>query len=130
MAGGTVRLVSGTDEILTAEAVRTAVSELVGDANRADVLDEYSDDQYTLSDLAISASTPPMLASHRVVVGRGLSRFGAAELTPLINWLDDPCPTTDLVLEWDAAPCASSAPRSCRGRRWPADRVRRARRGA
>ncbi|WP_420623958.1 DNA polymerase III subunit delta [Candidatus Poriferisodalis sp.] len=103
MPGGIVRLISGADEILTATAVRAAVSELVDDANRADVLDEYSDDEYALPDLVISASTPPMLATHRVVVGRRLSRFGAAELTPLIDWLDDPCPTTDLVLEWDTA---------------------------
>ncbi len=102
MAGGNVRLISGSDEILTAEAVRTAVADLVGDAERTDVLDEYSGDEYTLNDVAIAASTPPMLATHRVVVARGLSRFGAAELAPLIAWLDDPCPTTDLVLEWDS----------------------------
>ena len=102
MPGGMVRLVSGADEILIAEAVRTAVGELVGDADRAEVLDEYSGDEYTLNDVVIAASTPPMLATHRVVVARGLSRFGAAELAPLIAWLDDPCPTTDLVLEWDS----------------------------
>ena len=97
-----MRLVSGIDEILTSEAVRKAVVELVGDANRADVLDEYAGDEYTLDDVVISASTPPMLATHRVVVARGLSRFGTAGLVPLIIWLDDPCPTTDVVLEWDA----------------------------
>ena len=97
-----MRLVSGTDEILTAEAVRAAVDELVGSADRAEVLDEFSGDEYTLEDLVISASTPPMLATHRVVVARGLSRFGTAQLASLIAWLDDPCPTTDLVLEWDA----------------------------
>lgn len=102
MPGGTVRLVSGADEILTAEAVRAAVAEFVGDAARADVLDEFSGDEYSLEDLVISASTPPMLATHRVVVARGLSRFGTADLTALIAWLDDPCPTTDLVLEWDS----------------------------
>lgn len=102
MPGGGVRLVSGADEILTAEAVRAAVAEFVGDADRAEVLDEFSGAEYTLNDVAISASTPPMLATHRVVVARGLSRFGAAELNPLIAWLDDPCPTTDLVLEWDS----------------------------
>ena len=102
MPGGTVRLVSGADEILTAEAVLSAVAELVGDADRADVLDEFAGDEYTPADVVISASTPPMLATHRVVVARGLSRFGAAELAPLVAWLDDPCPTTDVVLEWDA----------------------------
>ncbi len=97
-----MRLVSGTDEILTAEAVRAAVDEGVGDADRAEVLHEFSGDEYTIEDLVIAASTPPMLATHRVVVARGLSRFGASELAHLIAWLDDPCPTTDLVLEWDA----------------------------
>lgn len=102
MPGGTVRLISGADEILAAESVRSAVAELVGDADRADVLDEFSGDEYVLADVAISASTPPMLATHRVVVARGLSRFGTAEIATLIAWLDDPCPTTDLVLEWDS----------------------------
>ena len=102
MPGGAVRLVSGTEEILTAESVRAAVAELVGDADRADVLDEFSGDEYVLADVLISASTPPMLATHRVVVARGLSRFGTAEIATLIAWLDDPCPTTDLVLEWDS----------------------------
>ncbi len=102
MPGGAVRLVSGADEILTAEAVRAAVAELVGEADRAEVLDEFAGDEYTLNDVVISASTLPMLATHRVVVARGLSRFGAANLAPLIAWLDDPCPTTDLVLEWDS----------------------------
>lgn len=97
-----MRLVSGTDEILTAEAVRAAVDELVGDADRAEVLHEFSGDEYTLEDLVIAASTPPMLATHRVVVARGLSRFATSELAHLIAWLDDPCPTTDLVLEWDS----------------------------
>lgn len=102
MPGGTVRLISGADEILTAESVRTAVTELVGDADRADVLDEFSGDEYVLADVVISASTPPMLATHRVVVARGLSRFGTGEIATLIAWLDDPCPSTDLVLEWDS----------------------------
>ena len=102
MAGGTVRLISGADEILTAEAVLAAVAELVGDADRAEVLDEFSGDEYVLADVVISASTPPMLATHRVVVARGLSRFGTADVAGLIAWLDDPCPTTDLVLEWDS----------------------------
>ncbi len=97
-----MRLISGSDEILTAEAVLAAVNELVGDADRAEVLHEFSGDEYTVEDLVIAASTPPMLATHRVVVGRGLSRFGSSDLAALIAWLDDPCPTTDLVLEWDA----------------------------
>lgn len=98
-----MRLVSGTDEILTTEAVLAAIKDLVGDADRAEVLHEFSGDEYSLEDLVIAASTPPMLATHRVVVARGLSRFGNAELATLTAWLDDPSPTTDLVLEWDAA---------------------------
>ena len=97
-----MRLVSGTDEILAAEAVRAAVDELVGDADRAEVLHEFSGDEYSIEDVVIAASTPPMLATHRVVVARGLSRFGTSELASLIAWFDDPCPTTDLVVEWDA----------------------------
>ena len=103
MAGGNVRLVSGADEILSSESVRSAIAELVGDAERAEVLDEFSGDEYTLDEVVIAASTPSMLATHRVVVARGISRFGAAALAPIIAWIDDPCPTTDLVLEWDAA---------------------------
>ena len=75
----------------------------------SDVLDEFSGEEYSVEDLVLSASTPPMLATHRVVVGRGLGRFGAAQLEPLIAWLADPCPTTALVLEWKGGrPPASS----------------------
>ncbi|WP_419841344.1 DNA polymerase III subunit delta [Candidatus Poriferisodalis sp.] len=104
MPGGTVLLISGADEILAAEAVRAAVAEAAGEADRIDVLDEYAGEDYTLDDVVIAASTPPMLATHRVVVARGCSRFGAAGIAPLIAWLSDPCPTTDLVLEWDSSP--------------------------
>ncbi len=98
-----VRLISGTDEVLLAEALRSAVTEAVGTSDRFDVLDEFSGEEYVLDDVLIAASTPPMLSSHRVVVARGLSRFGSAGIAPLLAWLENPCPTTDLVLEWDAA---------------------------
>ena len=101
MALGAARMITGADDVLVAEAVRAAVDELIGGADRSDVLNEFSGEEYSVEDLVLSASTPPMLATHRVVVGRGLGRFGAGQLEPLIAWLADPCPTTALVVEWN-----------------------------
>jgi DNA polymerase-3 subunit delta len=48
--------------------------------------------------VADAASTLPLFTDRRVVVARGLGRFSTDEVAPLISYLADPLPTTELVL--------------------------------
>ena len=95
--GGPV-LVRGDDEVLVRDVVLRLIDERVGDADRALVLAEFSGDDWSLADLVDAAQTSPFLTDRRVVVGWGLERFKAAELAPLVGYLDDPLDTTDLIL--------------------------------
>jgi DNA polymerase-3 subunit delta len=95
-----VHLLVGDDEAILRSAVSTLVHSLVGEADRALVVDEYDGDDYTLGAVADAAQTPPFLSDARVVVARGASRFNAEELVPLLAYLDDPLESTHLVVEW------------------------------
>lgn len=95
------QVVRGDDPSLVRDAVRRIVDELVGDADRALVLDEYAGEEYEAGALADAAQTPPFLTDRRIVVGRDLHRFKADDLAPLVAYLADPLPTTALVLVWD-----------------------------
>jgi DNA polymerase-3 subunit delta len=97
-----VHLVRGSDPSLVRDAVRHLVDELVGDADRALVVDEHGGDGYDVGALADAAQTPPFLTDRRVVVGRELHQFKADDLAPLVAYLADPLPTTSLVLVWEA----------------------------
>lgn len=138
MAAASVHLLSGPDPSLLADAVRATIDRCVGDQDRALVLQELSGDEYTIDEVVDAAQTAPFLTDRRVVVARLLSRFSAGDLGPLVNYLSDPAPTTDLVIEWgsgritkalaDAVAAAggekvaTGAPGNARGRRdWFAD---------
>jgi DNA polymerase-3 subunit delta len=98
----TVHLVRGDDPSLVRDAVRELVDRLVGDADRSLVVDEQEGDEYEVGALVDAAQTPPFLTERRVVVGRDLHRFKADELAPLVAYLADPLPSTDLVLVWES----------------------------
>lgn len=93
-----VHLLRGEDEALLSTAVGELVHRLVGDADRTLVVDEFDGDDYELRALVDAAQTPPFLTEFRVVVGRGIGRFGADELASLTAYLSDPLPSTSLVL--------------------------------
>ena len=103
-----VHLVRGDDATLVADAVLKLVRELVGEGDRSLVLEELAEDRYrvddgfSLSPLVDAAQTMPFLTDYRVVVGRNLGRFGKADdLAPLLAYLVDPLPSTNLVLVWE-----------------------------
>ncbi len=112
MDGAGLYLVRGDDDTLISRAVQQLVDGLVGDADRALVVEELTeasyrreDGSYSLSPLVDAAQTPPFLTDHRVVVGREIGRFAKAEeLEGLLGYLDDPLPTTALVLVWEKGP--------------------------
>jgi DNA polymerase III subunit delta len=114
----TVVLVKGGDDTaLVAQAVQRTVAELVGDGDRGLMVEEVVDAAYRTGDgepeltaLVNAAHTPPFLTERRVVVGRHLGSFSRKDqVAPLVAYLADPLPTTDLVLVWEKAPDAKGA---------------------
>jgi DNA polymerase-3 subunit delta len=91
-------LLSGNDESVLRSAVHELVDELVGDGDRAMMVDEFDDDEYELRFVVDAAQTPSFLTDKRVVVARGVERFNADELLPLLSYLENPLDTSDLVL--------------------------------
>lgn len=95
-----VHLVLGDDESIRRTAVATLVQTLVGDGDRALMVDEFDGDEYGMGALVDAALTGPFLTDRRVVVARGAGRFTAEELAELVGYLADPLDSTDLVIEW------------------------------
>lgn len=93
-------LVKGDDPALRAEAVRTLLGDLVGDADRSLLVEEFdlpADDADTAAPVD-AARTPPFLTDRRIVVLRDVSGYPTAGLRPLLEYLGDPSPTATLVL--------------------------------
>lgn len=93
-----VHLVSGDDESVLRDHVRDLVQRLVGGGDRSLMVDEFEGDEYDLGAVVDAAQTPPFLTERRVVVARDVGRFNTADLAPLIAYLANPLPTTDLIL--------------------------------
>jgi DNA polymerase-3 subunit delta len=91
-------LLSGNDESVLRSAVHELVDELVADGDRAMMVDEFDGDEYELRLVVDAAQTPSFLTDKRVVVARGVERFTADELAPLLAYLESPLDTSDLVI--------------------------------
>ncbi|HUS43647.1 MAG TPA: DNA polymerase III subunit delta [Ilumatobacteraceae bacterium] len=91
-------LLSGNDESVLRSAVHELVDELVGDGDRAMMVDEFDGDEYELRLVVDAAQTPSFLTDKRVVVARGVDRFTADDLAPLLGYLADPLDSSDLVI--------------------------------
>jgi DNA polymerase-3 subunit delta len=96
--GRAVWLVDGDDPTLVAEGIRTVVDELVGDADRSLVVEDFRGDEIDLAAVADACRTPPFLGDRRVVVVREVGRWNTEEVAPLLAYLEAPLPTTALVL--------------------------------
>jgi len=90
--------ITGDDESLLLTAVSELVHLLVGDGDRSLMVDEFDGEEYESRAVVDAAQTPPFLTESRVVVARGVGRFGAEELAPLVAYVADPLPSTELVL--------------------------------
>ncbi len=95
-----VHVLTGDDESILRAAVNTLVQTLVGDGDRALMVDEFDAEDYTLGAVVDAAHTAPFLTERRVVVARAAGRFTADELAVLVAYLADPLPSTELVIEW------------------------------
>lgn len=89
---------TGDDETVLRARVHDLVRELVGSGDRSLMVDEFDGDEYELRTVADAAQTMPFLTERRVVVARGVGRFVAEELPPILAYLEHPLDTTELVL--------------------------------
>lgn len=99
-----VVLVKGGDDVLRGEALSKLLDELVGTDDRSLVLDEFDLDSVTLGAAIDAAQTPPFLTERRIVAVRRFGRFSKNdEVASLVAYLDDPLPTSTVVLVWEKA---------------------------
>lgn len=93
-----VYLVKGDDPILLAQAMNTTVDFVVGEDDASLIVEDLSADENAPAAAAESASTPSFLAPRRVIVIREVGRFSAAEVAPLIEYLQSPYEGATIVL--------------------------------
>ncbi len=104
-----VYLVRGDDDVILRDATRELIHRLLGDIDAGLAVDEIGRERFQPTDgsepsiapLVQAAQTPPFLTDRRVVVGRDLEVFTRGEqVAPLVAYIEDPLPTTSLVLVW------------------------------
>ncbi len=96
-----VYLVKGDDPSLVAQTTHGLVERLVGEADPTLVVEEFGGpgaDDLDVGAVVDACTTPPFLVERRVVVVRDAGRLNAADGARLVAYLDDPLPTTVLVL--------------------------------
>lgn len=74
------------------------IGQLVEGVDRALVLEDFSGEDLDLGVVVDACATPPFLADRRVVVLRDAGAYTAEQLAPLTAYLEDPLPTTRLVV--------------------------------
>jgi DNA polymerase-3 subunit delta len=91
-----VHLLKGDDPTLLADALHALVTELSGDDPNS--VEDLGAEDAGVDTAVEAAQTPAFLADRRVVVLRDVGRFRTEEVQPLITYLQDPMPTTVVVL--------------------------------
>ncbi len=97
-------LVTGEDPALVGEAVAGLIAQLVGASERSLVLEDFSGEEVDVAAVAGACRTPPFLSDRRVVVLREAGRFNFDQLQPLLSYLEQPLPTTKLVVSGGGGP--------------------------
>lgn len=95
---GPVLLLKGSDDVLLSALVMDTLARITAGGELP--VDEFSGDDYAISDLVMAASTVSMFGD-RVVLARNLGRFPSAEIALLTSYLESPSPDTTLVLVWE-----------------------------
>lgn len=96
-----VYLVRGDDASLIAQQARRLVERLVSGGDATLMVEEFggpSADGLDLGAVIDACTTPPFLVERRVVVLRDAGQLVAADVKRLATYLDNPLPTTVLVL--------------------------------
>jgi DNA polymerase-3 subunit delta len=95
-----VILVKGSDPVLVGDVASSTVAELLGDRDRTECVDELAGDEYEIGEAVMAANSVSMFGD-RIVVARNAGRFAAADAGAVVTYLDDPSPTSTLVLVWE-----------------------------
>ncbi len=96
-----VYLVRGDDPSLVAQAAHALISRLVGTGDPSLMVEEFGGpgtDQLDVGAVIDACTTPPFLVERRVVVVREAGQMVAADAKRLVAYLEDPLPTTALVM--------------------------------
>lgn len=94
-----VYLIRGDEPALRAEAARALVHELVGTGDPSLMVEEFEPvDEGDTASIADAAQTPPFLTDRRIIVVRDVGSYSSEALDPLLRYLDDPLPTSSVVL--------------------------------
>jgi DNA polymerase-3 subunit delta len=94
-----VYLVRAGDAALRNEALQTLVRDLVGDGDAGLMVEDFDfAEDADPGAIVDAARTPPFLTDRRVIVARDVTNFSTDALGAIIAYLDDPSPTTSLVL--------------------------------
>ena len=94
-------LVRGDDPSLVAQAAHALTARLVGEGDPSLMVEEFGGpgiDQFDIGAVIDACTTPPFLVERRVVVVREAGQLVAADAKRLVSYLEDPLPTTALVL--------------------------------
>jgi len=93
-------LVRGDDASLVAQEVRALLAEVVGERDRALVVEEIGGggDDVNVGAVVDACLTPPFLIDLRVVVVREAGRLLTADVPRLVEVVNDPLPSTVLIL--------------------------------
>jgi len=94
-----VYLVHGAEDLLRADAVAAITAAVAMEGLEAFNDDRFEGASCDVSDVLGAARTLPVMAERRLVVVRGVDRLATEKLEALSAYLDDPSPTTCLVLE-------------------------------
>ena len=92
-----VYVLASAEPLLVDRAVAALRDRVVPEALRAFNLDAMDGKGLAAARILAAARTVPMMAERRLVLVREIAAMTAAELGGLIEYLDDPCPSTVLV---------------------------------
>jgi len=94
-----VYLIHGAEDLLRADAVAAVAAAVLTEGLEAFNDDRFEGASCDASAVVGAARTLPVMAERRLVVVRGADRLAADKLELLTDYLNDPSPTTTLVLE-------------------------------
>ncbi len=96
-----VYLVKGDDPSLVGQAAHALCEQLVGAGDPSLMVEEFGGpgvDQFDVGAVIDACTTPPFLVERRIVVVRDAGQLTGPDAKRLAAYLDDPLPTTALVL--------------------------------
>ena len=116
-----VHVLKGDDPILRADALEALVTDLLAGDDRSLALEEFTvpgraregevggeeERRSAVAGAVNAASSPPFMTEGRVVVLRDVGHLLKDEAAPIVSYLEDPMPTTHLVV---VAAMAAAAP--------------------